>query len=193
MIEIKCPHCKVINYFDNDKDLKSKIIEHEIHFFLHEEIGSHMARDIMKRLRYPHDIIDAVATAVENHMRTKQSGDEGDMSFRSLRKLKQDLGPHLYQVLNVIHADNLSHSEESNMPNQIPNIKRKIKELEERDKGTSIKPPLDGDDIMEILGIPKGPVVGKILKMLGDLYLSDPSLSKEELTEFVKKVYEDLK
>jgi len=180
-------------FHDVGKGKTREIIDNEIHFYEHEMIGGYMVRDIMKRLRYPTDIINPVVAAVENHMRTKQTGDEGDITDRSLRKLKQDLGPHLQQTLDLIHADNISHSEESNMPNQITNIRRRFKELEEKDKNAPKKSPLDGDAVMDILGIPKGPIVGKILRMLGDLYLSDPSLTKDELTEIVKKAYEDFK
>jgi len=193
MIKIKCPHCGFINQMNDDKELKDRIIEHETHFYCHEELGAFMARDIMKRLRYPSDIIDAVATAVEHHMRTKQTGDEGVISDRSLRKMKQDLGPHLQHTLDVIHADNISHSDDSNMPNQVSNIRRRFAELEDKDKNAPPKSPLSGDDVMDILGIKKGPIVGKILKVLGEMYLDDPFMSKEELAEIVKKSYEEFK
>jgi poly(A) polymerase len=193
MIEIKCPHCGFINIINGDKELKDRIIEHETHFYLHEELGAFMARDIMKRLKYPSDIIDAVATAVEHHMRTKQTGDEGVITDRALRKMKQDLGPHLQHTLDVIHADNISHSDASNMPNQVSNIRKRFAQLEEKDKNAPKKSPLSGDDVMEILGIKKGPIVGKILKVLGDMYLDDPYMTKDELTEVVKKSYEEFK
>lgn len=192
MIEIKCPHCGYINTIKDDQELKDRIIDHETHFYLHEEIGAFMVRDIMKRLKYPKEIINAVVIAVENHMRTKQTGDEGKITDRSLRKLRQDLGPHLQQTLDLIHADNVSHSDWANMPNQVPNILKRFKELDEKDKNAPKKSPLSGDDVMEILGIGKGPIVGKILKILGDMYLDDPNMSKEELTYIVKKSYEEL-
>jgi poly(A) polymerase len=180
-------------FHDIGKAKTKEIIDNEIHFYEHEKIGSFIVRDIMKRLRYPSEIINAVVAAVENHMRTKQTGDEGKISDRSLRKLRQDLGDHLQSTLDLIHADNISHSEESNMPNQVSNIRRRFVELEEKDKNAPKKSPLNGDDIMDILGIKKGPIVGKILKILGDMYLDDPNMSKEELTEIVKKSYEELK
>jgi len=180
-------------FHDIGKSKTKEIIDNEVHFYEHERIGGFMVRDIMKRLRYPSEIINAVVAAVENHMRTKQTGDKGEISDRALRKLRLDLGDHLQSTLDLIHADNISHSEEANMPNQVSNIRRRFKELEEKDKDFPKKSPLNGDDVMEILGIKKGPVVGKILKILGDMYLDDPSMSKEELTEIVKKLYEELK
>ena len=180
-------------FHDIGKAKSRIIIDNEIHFYEHENVGSHIVRDIMKRLRYPHDIIDAVAIAVENHMRTKQTGDEGKITDRSLRKLKQDLGPHLQHTLDLIHADNVSHADLANMPNQVSNIRRRFLELDEKDKNAPKQSPLSGDDIMDILGIKPGPIVGKIRNILGDMYLDDPDMSIEELTEIVKKSYEELK
>lgn len=180
-------------FHDIGKGKTKEIIDNEVHFYLHEQIGAHMARDIMKRLHYPGHIIDAVTIAVGEHMRTKQSGDEADISDRSLRKLQRDLGPHLQHILDLIHADNISHADWANMPNQVPNIKRKFAQLEEKDKNAPKKSPLSGDDVMGILGIGQGKMVGQIMNILGDIYLDDPSLSVEELTEIVKKIYNDLK
>lgn len=178
---------------DVGKSKTKEIIDGEVHFYRHEELGSYMARDIMKRLRYPKEIIDAVATSIENHMRIKDTKDDALISDRSLRKLRQDLGPHLQRTLDLIHADNISHSDWANMPNQISNVRRKYKELEEKDISAPSKPPLNGNDIIEILGIKPGPIVGQISKILSDMYLEDPSMSKEELTEVVKKAYHELR
>lgn len=179
---------------DIGKAKTREVIDNEIHFYQHDEIGSYMARDIMKRLRYPKEIINAVATAVENHMRIKSAGDEGkNISDKALRKLKKDLGPHLQQTLDLIHADNISHSEESSMPNQISNIRRRMIEIEEKDKNAPKKSPLSGNDIMEILNIKPGPIVGKMSAILGDIYLSDPNMSREELISIVKSIYDGLK
>ena len=180
-------------FHDIGKTKTKEIIDSETHFYRHEEVGSFMVRDIMKRLHYPKEIIEAVATAVGEHMRTKHAGDEGDISDRSLRKLKQDLGDHLQHTLDLIHADNVSHADDANMPNQISNIRRRFLELEEKDKNAPKKSPLNGDEIQDILGIGKGPIVGKILKILGDMYLDDPYMTRDELVHVVKKSYEELK
>lgn len=173
---------------DIGKSKTREIIDHEVHFYDHEEVGAYMARDILHRLRYPREICDAVFLIINNHMRTKPSGDEGEISDRTLRKLKMDLGPHLERTLDLIHADNISHSAQSNMPNQISNIRRRFKELEEKDKGINIKPPLNGNDIMEILGITKGhhPVIGRLLALLKDKYLDDPTMTRDEAIDIVK-------
>ena len=110
------------------------------------------------------------------------------MLFRSSLCFPVTIGPHLERTLDLIHADNISHSAQSNMPNQISNIRRRFKELEEKDKGINIKPPLNGNDIMEILGITKGhhPVIGRLLALLKDKYLDDPTMTRDEAIDIVK-------
>jgi len=173
---------------DIGKGKTKEIIDNEIHFYEHEKIGAFMTRDILRRLRYPREIINAVVLAVDNHMRTKQTGDEGKISDKALRKLKMELGPHLDQILDLVHADNISHSAQSNMPNQVSNIRKRFKELEIKDKSVGIKPPLDGNDIMEVLGISKGhnPVIGRLISVLKDKYLEDPTMTREEAIAIVK-------
>lgn len=169
---------------------KTKTIENnEIHFYGHDDIGYHITIDIMRRLHYSRSLIEPVSLLVKEHMRTKFSGDDGKISNKTLRKLKQIFGPYLENALDLIHADNISHSNNHNMPNQINNIRKKLYQLRELDKNYSEKCPLNGVDVMKILNIEGGPIVGKILNYLNDIYLDNPSLSKEELEDIVKNIH----
>ncbi len=160
-----------------------------IHFYDHEEMSGHIASDILRRLKYPNVFIRDVVEIIVNHMRTKSSGNSGIMTRRSLRKLKLDLGENLDRLLDLIHADNVSHAKEYCMPDQIQNIRKKLKELEEFDGVPIVKPPLNGDDVMRILNIGKGRIVGEIMQKLKDSYLDNPNMTKEEAEELIKKFY----
>jgi len=52
--------------------------------------------------------------------------------------------------------------------------------LAEADRRAAERPLLDGDEVMERLGVEPGPEVGKALKFLMELRRSQPSLSREE-------------
>ena len=162
----------------------------ETHFYGHEEMSAHIAKDILHRLKFPRVIINPVCDIIANHMRTKPAGNEGIMSNRSLRKLRNDMGENLEYLLDLIHADNISHAPDHCMPKQIPNIRKKLAALEE--EKSPIKPPINGDDIQNILKIGKGPVVGKLLDKLKDLYLDNPHMTKEEAEEIIKKLYKNI-
>lgn len=180
-------------FHDIGKYKTREIIDNEVHFYNHENISGFIARDIMRRLHYPKNIILAVTSAINKHMATKQSGDEAKISDKVLRKLQRDLGPHLQQTLDLIHADNISHSDDSNMPNQIPNIRKRYNELNKKDENSPKKSPFNGNFIMNILNINGGPIVGRLLKILDDMYLEDPNMSQDEAIEIIRKTYEEIK
>lgn len=175
-------------FHDIGKPIKKEIINNSIHFYQHEEASADLAKEIMKRLKYPNDIIDAVTTAVKNHMRTKSGGDAAEISDKSLRKLQNDLGNHLELTLDLIDADNKSHSKNSNMPNQVKNIKDKIMKLKEKDP-VNIKLPINGFDIMNEFGIKEGKNVGEILDFVKDKYFENPNISKTEVIKLIKKEF----
>ncbi len=177
-------------FHDIGKYKTKEVIDNEIHFFKHEELGSEIAKDIMKKLKYPNDIIDAVVIAIRNHMRTKQAGDEAKISDKALRKLQLDLGQHLNKTLDLIHADNISHGLGNDMPNQVPNIKGRLKNLKDIPASQHVKLPIDGNDVMKYLGVKPGPIVKQMLAIVEDAWLEYPDLSREEALELIKKEYQ---
>lgn len=175
-------------FHDIGKATTKDVIDNEIHFYEHEEVSAQMTKDIMTRLKYPNNIIEPVAFAIKNHMRTKQFGKEAELvKDKTLRKLQQDLGDHLDLTLNLIHADNISHSDSANMPNQIPIIKSKIDVLKSKVDVTKVKLPVSGDDIMKLTGLKPGRDVGNILDYIKDLWLDNPEINKHEAEQLVIK------
>jgi poly(A) polymerase len=159
-----------------------------IHFYGHEDAGVEIAEKIMKRLRYPNELINAVAVGIKNHMRLKQGRDDASgLSDKALRKFKLEVGEQLDNVLNLIHADNISHAEESSLPNQINIIKQRLEKLDNELKNSGNgKLPLSGNDLLE-LGLRPGPEIGRILNIIKDRWLENPSISKEEALEIARK------
>jgi len=176
-------------FHDIGKYETQQIINNEITFYTHEKISSDIAKRIMIRLKYPNEIINKVIIAIKNHMRTKQFGNESEIvSDKTIRKLKNDLGDHLETTLQLIHADNISHSDEFSMPNQIPKLRDKLNQM----KDESSKPilPINGNDIMTYLNIKPGYIIKHLLNQVKDAYFENPKLSKEEALNIIKKEYE---
>ena len=91
-------------FHDIGKGPTREVIDNEVHFYQHENIGADIARDIMTRLRYPKDIIEPVTRAVHKHMDLKQGKDSGEyITDKQLRKLQSKLGDHLDLTLDLIH------------------------------------------------------------------------------------------
>jgi len=127
---------------------------------------------------------------VKTHMRLKGAGPDGDkISDKALRKYLRDVGDELEDSLDLIHADNISHAPKSNMPNQIPAIKERFKELNYTHKS---KPPITGNDIIEHFDLETGPMIGVLINAARDEFLSNPKISKEELLEKLRIVLNNL-
>jgi poly(A) polymerase len=171
---------------DIGKTKTKTIVDGEVHFYTHEKVGAEMARDILTRLKYPTDIINAVVLGIENHMRLKQAGNNGEViSDKSLRKFSVDLGDHLESLLDVMAADNASHEGNHTMPNQIPNIIKRIDALKSSIPAKNAKLPVTGDDLIA-LGIKQGPLFKTLLDIVKDQQLEDPNTTKEEYLQLIK-------
>lgn len=166
--------------------------EGSVHFYGHEIAGEEMVKKIMNRLRYPKELTDAVALGVRHHMYLKQGGDDASgLSDKSIRKFISAVGNNLENILDVIHADNISHSETSSMPNQINVVRQRINDLNTNIENTKLKLPIDGKDIIS-LGIKRGPNVGKLLNAVQEAWYENPNLSREEAFEIVNKMRSEL-
>jgi putative nucleotidyltransferase with HDIG domain len=170
---------------------KTRIItdDGDTHFYGHDKTGVEIATDIMKRLKLSTDIIDDVCFVIKEHMRTKSFKDDVCVTDKVIRKLQSDLGDRIDLVLDIIHADNLSHSQEYCMPNQVSNIRKRISELKEKGLDCpKIVLPVNGDDVMEIMGISPGPQVRKVLDYLKEKYLENPNITRDECIDIMGKI-----
>src|ERR1035437_1482064 len=171
-------------FHDIGKFATKTITDTGIHFLQHEKIGAEMAAQIMRRLNYPEELTQAVRSGVLFHMRLKHGGNEANITDTTLRRMVNELGENLENVLDVIHADNISHSDASSMPNQISKVRERLKTLEIQKKEDL---PINGKDILD-MGVPKGPMVGKVKDVIKKAVLKNPHLSREEAFKLAGKV-----
>jgi tRNA nucleotidyltransferase/poly(A) polymerase len=180
--------------------IKTKTVgpDNKIHFYKHELESGKMSNDILMRLKYTTNIIKKVNTLVTQHMRTKSYGQNADtVSDKALRKLMHDMGDDLEDLLDVVHADNSSHGPSGwkhNLENQVDAIKNKLKQLGDI---RSVKMPVDGDKIMLMLGLKRGPEVGKMIEKFREYFFTDPNgiskMTDVEIESILKDMYHELK
>ncbi len=183
---IKCSRCGEVHKFGTQKELEKQIIERDIQFFEHEKISAKMAEEILKRLKYPTNMIKQISIVIKNHMRTKQYGKKAELiSDKALRKLKVDLGDHLEHTLRLVDSDNKSHSEEYNMPDQVTDLRKRLETL----KNEPMKPnlPVSGNDIMKQFDLKPCPEVGNIMNFVKDLWMDNPKITKKQVFDKLKK------
>ena len=164
-----------------------QVIDNDVHFYDHENVGAEMTRNILTVLKYPSNIIEPVVLTVKNHMRLKQGGKEGDIvTDKTLRKFVVDVGDHLEDILDIIHSDNVAHSPESAMPNQIPNIIKRIEKLKNTIPKKTDKLPIGGEDL-KLMGLKQGPLYKELLNLVRDKQLEHPSTTKEEYLDLIRQ------
>lgn len=162
--------------------------EGSVHFYGHEEASEKMVRQIMTRLKYPGDLIDAVAMGVRQHMILKHGEDDASkLSDKSLRKFVAAVGNNLENILDVIHADNISHANESVMKNQINIVRQRISQLNSQITKTNAKLPINGNDLIS-MGLKPGPMIGKILSAVEDAWYENPNITREQAIEIVNRM-----
>jgi poly(A) polymerase len=175
-------------FHDIGKTVTKSVTPTGVHFYGHEMAGEKMVKSIMTRLKYPTELIDAVALGVRNHMRLKSAGDDGvTLSDKALRKFKIEVGEHLENILGVIHADNTAHADAHSMPNQIANVKKRLDNLNMTVKSGKPKLPITGEDL-KALGLKPGPIYSKIFSEITEKWYDNPNLSKEEALQIAKSI-----
>jgi len=159
------------------------------HFYGHDLTGAMITDKIMKDLKFSNKNREFVVDLVKNHMVTKPWKDEVIVRDKSIRKLVRNQ-VNLDSLLKLIHADNMSHHPNYNMPNQVPNIRERMKSL---DSGGRLKVvvPINGKDIMNEFNIKPGRLVGAFIAEAEEFVLEYPAANKYEILEYLSYVFED--
>lgn len=149
-------------------------------FHHHEVVGARMARKRMKELRYANDMIEAVGQLVFLHMRphTYKMG----WTDAAVRRYVRDAGPLLDQLNELVRSDVTTRNERRarTIANRIDELEVRIAELREQEQLDALRPPIDGNQVMEYLGIEPSRQVGQIMNMLLEKRIEDGPYTEEE-------------
>jgi poly(A) polymerase len=161
--------------------------EGSVHFYGHEMESANIVKDVMRRLKYPNKLIDSVSNGVEHHMKLKHGGDDATkLSDKSLRKFLNAVGDNLESILDVIHADNIAHSDESAMKNQIDIVRNRISKLDKQIDKKHLKLPINGKDLIQ-MGFKPSPLMGKVLTAIEDAWYDNPEITRDEAISIAKQ------
>jgi poly(A) polymerase len=146
----------------------------------HDAIGSKLVKKRMRALRFDNDTIKAVARLVELHMRFYGYGEAG-WSDSAVRRYVTDAGPLLQRLHRLTRSDVTTRNRRKaeRLAFAYDDLERRIDELAEREEMDAIRPDLDGEAIMRILGIKPGPVVGRAYRHLLELRLDNGPVGAE--------------
>jgi poly(A) polymerase len=151
-----------------------------VSFHHHEVVGARMARDRLAALRYPNAVSDDVATLIELHLRFHGYG-EG-WTDAAVRRYVRDAGPLLDRLNQLTRADVTTRNPERALRFAAlqDELEERIAALAEQENLEAMRPPLDGHQVMERLGVQGGPVVGEALAYLMEVRLERGPVREDE-------------
>jgi len=156
----------------------------------HEIVGSKIARKRLEKLEYEPDFVDTIVELVRLSGRFKGYSDGWTDS--AVRRYVRDAGDYITYLNKLIRADCTTKNahKEQQLQKSVDELEQRILDLEEEDKRAALRPQLDGNQVMEILEMPAGRVVGQAVKFLTKIKLEEGELDESELIARLKEWYQ---
>jgi poly(A) polymerase len=157
-------------------------------FHHHEVAGAAMVRARLGKLRFPAAVIQDVATLVALHLRFHGYND-GGWTDSAVRRYVRDAGPLLSRLHVLTRADCTTRNKQKaqRLARAYDNLERRIAVLAEQEELDKIRPDLDGNQIMVVLGVPAGPVVGRAYRHLLELRMEHGPLGAERAAQELRR------
>ncbi len=151
-----------------------------VSFHHHEVVGARMTEERMRALKFPNDVVDAVTKLVYLHLRihTYAMG----WTDRAVRRYVRDAGELLGELNELQRADCTTRNvrKAATLARRMDDLEARIERLRAEEELDAIKPPLDGRQVMEFLGVEPSRVVGEALDFLLEARLDDGPIPEDE-------------
>jgi poly(A) polymerase len=156
----------------------------KVAFHHHDVKGAKMARTRLTELRFGKEVVADVSRLVELHLRFHGYG-TGEWTDSAVRRYVRDAGPLLTRLHALTRADCTTRNtaKAQRLARAYDSLEERIAELAEQEELASIRPDLNGNEIMQILGISPGPLVGQAYNHLLELRLEHGPLGAERATQ----------
>lgn len=158
-------------------------------FHQHEAVAATMAEDILRRLRFPTNVLKRVSHLIRHHMFNYTES----WSDSAVRRFIARVGlEHVDDLFLLRRADQYAMRGQALPSRNLESFRRRIDGVLEAEQALSIRDlAVNGHDLSAEVGVPKGPAMGKVLGFLLEAVLEDPSLNRrEKLLELGKNFYE---
>ena len=170
-------------FHDVGKPATKYITPQGVTFHHHDVVGARMSRERMRALKYSLQDIEDVSNLVFLHLRfhTYQAG----WTDSAVRRYVRDAGPLLDWLNELTLCDSTTRNQYKVLAlrERMEELKIRISQLREKEELSSIRPEINGDEVMQLLRVPPSPVVGEALDFLLEIRLEEGLIGKDKARE----------
>ncbi|MFD3484673.1 CCA tRNA nucleotidyltransferase [Streptomyces sp. NPDC058665] len=159
-----------------------------VSFHHHEVVGAKLTKKRMTELKYSNELVKDVSRLVELHLRFHGYG-TGEWTDSAVRRYVRDAGPLLDRLHKLTRSDCTTRNKRkaAALSRAYDGLEERIAQLQEQEELDSIRPDLDGNEIMETLGVGPGPVIGAAYKFLLELRLENGPMERDDAVSALKE------
>lgn len=170
-------------FHDVGKPRTRQFTPNGVTFHHHEVVGARMTRKRMEALKYSQALTDDVSTLVDLHLRfhTYKMG----WSDSAVRRYVRDAGHLLDELNELTRCDCTTRNarKAATLAKRMDELERRIEELRAAEDMSKMRPALDGNDVMTILSVAPGRVIGEALGFLMEIRLNEGEIDRDDATE----------
>jgi poly(A) polymerase len=167
-------------FHDVGKPATRQISREGVTFHHHEVVGARMTRERMRALRYPRSNVKDVSQLVFLHMRphTYKMG----WTDSAVRRYVRDAGNLLERLNELVRCDVTTRNQKRARAiwRRIDELEERIDELRAQEELDALRPPIDGHQVIQHLGLEPGPLVGDAMRVLYDHRIEHGPYSEDE-------------
>lgn len=162
-------------------------------FHGHEVVGTRLAAKIFRSMRWPLEPLEYVQKMIRLHHRPIPLSKE-EISDSAVRRLMFEAGEELNDLMTLCRADVTSKNPRKvrQIMQNFNRVEEKIDEVAEKDLLAKWRPPVNGIEIMEILGLNEGRMVGVIKKMESAIIDGEIPYNRDAALAYIRKVWDEM-
>ena len=184
-------HLKLASFFHDIGKFSTWTIEGERHRFIkHDDVGSKMAKEILKQNKFSKKQIEYIANMIKNHIYPSQVISSENVTEKIYMRYIRKMGDNVIDNILLAKADRLSARgpaiTEAIVKENIDNLDKLLDYyIAIKDSLKPLPKLLSGDEIMELKNIPQSPKLGEIITALKNEQLEGNIVSKDDAINFV--------